>query len=122
MPTEKSQSPPSGGMILEASFKISCEDFNFRMRYSSGTAVADFPSLGMLARAGKLSREISGLIDDLPPLPPSMALPGKPRGGPKLLPDTELLVAVKSRPVGRISFSGTKTRFVPTPLRFFSKV
>lgn len=125
MPSEKAHPPSTGGMVREASFRISCEDFNFRMRYSPGTAVADFPSVRMLARAGKMSRDIIGMIEDinpLPLLPPLVKLPEKPREGPNPKPGTELLVAVKSRPVGRISFSGPKVRFVPTPLRFFSKV
>jgi hypothetical protein len=84
--------------------------------------VADFPSFGMLARAGKISRDIGALIADLPPLPPFVKLPGKPPDGTDSKPDTEFLVAVNSRPLGRISFSGAKAKFVPTPLRFFKKV
>ncbi len=104
-------------MILEASFRISCEDFSFRLRYKPGVAVADFPSLGTLARAGKMSRDLGELIADLPPLPPLPAFgkpPGEGREKKKILPETEYLVAVNSRPVGRIAFAGGKAKFVPT--------
>jgi len=120
MPIEAGNDP--GGLVLRASFRISCEDFNFRLRYSPLVAVADFPSIGMLFQARKMSRYIDELIADLPPLPPSIKLRGKSRDGSNSRLDTEVLVAVKSRPIGRIAFSGGKARFVPTPLRFFRKV
>lgn len=113
---------PPRGMVIEASFRITCEDFDFRLRYSPGIVVADFPSLGMLARAGKMSRDIGELIADLPPLPPFAKSSTTPSAEKKPTRETEYLVAVKSRPVGKIDFSGGKARFVPTPLRFFRKV
>lgn len=120
MPTEKGNNP--GKIEIEGSLRVSCEDFNFRLRYSPGVAVADFPSLGMLAHAGKMARNIGSLIADLPPLPPAITLPGRPAKKEKTSRTTEFLVAVNARPVGRLSFESDKPKFIPTPLRFFKKV
>jgi hypothetical protein len=120
MPTEFGIS--SSTIILEGSLRISCEDFSFRLRYKPGCLVADFPSFGMLARAGKMSRDIGSLIADLPPLPAGISLPSRMNTGKLPLANTEFLIAVNARPVGKISFATTKPKFVPTPLRFFNKV
>lgn len=120
MPIEKGKKLRK--IAIEGSFRVSCGDLNFRLRYSPGVGVADFPSMGMLARAGKMAKDIGGLIADLPPLPPAITLPGRSGGKVNTPSDTEFLVAVKSRPVGRISFETSKPKFIPTPLRFFKKV
>ena len=120
MPTEKGIS--SDRIVLEGSLRISCEDFGFRLRCSPGILVADFPSFGMLIRAGKMSRDIGALLADLPALPAGISLPGQAEKGKNLLQNTEVLVTVNVRPVGKISFATDKPKFVLTPLRFFNKV
>jgi hypothetical protein len=108
--------------LIEGSMRVSCEDFHFCMRYSSGIGVVDFPSLGMLTKAAKIAKDFGALLAELPPLPPAPVLSGGIREKSKSLEKLEFLVAVNSRPIGRLSFETDKPKFIPTPLRFFKKV
>jgi hypothetical protein len=116
---------PRPGLHFEGALHVSCGDFEFRLELTPARLVADFPSFGMLLRARKEGEELKTVIDRLPPLPP---LPGPTRASPtgaglgQVLADTEIFVAVNSRPVGKVTRENGAFRFRPTPLQFFKRL
>jgi len=107
---------------FSGSIEISCGDFSLQLRGSDQSLVADFPSVATLFRAKTIAGNLEKYIQQLPALPrlPSKTKAPSERDLSHLVPD--IIVAVKSRPVGRILLTGAKPAFVPTPLSFFKKI
>ena len=112
-------------LSVTGSLSISCDDFQFELLLSPKHFVADFPSIGMLLRAGRMKRVLTRMLEDIPfPLP--FAQMSKRSLTPEFripfLEDNFIYAAANGRPVGKIWLKNSKLVFRPTPLSYFSKL